>query len=705
MKKAAKYGLIVLAVAIAAGIIWWRLNKKAIVRHTIENAVAKGTDGAYYIHYDSSNIDEVGGNASFYNIVLQQDSLQRQLYTGDTSATARMIFNVHIEKLSVRGVNIPDFLQKNKAEAEVIEVIRPYITIINTGKGDDPKLSAADTLAIYEKLTGKFNSIKAGQIKITDGTVVFARGTNPPNTVLQGVNVDMQNLQIDSTHNYDKIISYFLKDVVATVKSINAKDEASNRMLRFEGVEYNAPARFLKVDEFLQTDVRSNKKLSALTGSRLAGLSTNAFIINHRLIADSFTIDKGSVGIYKGRKAKGANETIEIDNEFFEGAIVKNIRFANITTSIFNRENSNQEPLVLQNLQFNARDIDSIYNGIDVLTLIAKSNWHLSGAGFSFATKDNKYKISIGPFSLDNSNSIITVKNVAVIPVLSEAAFAKSLKFQKDRYDLRFNNIQLRGTDVKRLLAEGVIIAEQADLQPILNIFNDRTVTPDSVSKIGQYPQQLLQKMQTGIYIKTVKFDNGSVHYKEKGAVSKKTGVVAFDNINGTISNFTNIESYKKQNAVMTVTATATFLNMAAINSVWKLPLTSSNGTFSIAGKIGSFKAPLLNPVTEPLGMASIKSGKIHSYTFTMQGDDLKAEGEALLLYDDLKVSFLKRTDDGALKDKDLLSGITSIFMKDKNTAGDNARKGDMAFKRVTSKTFFNLVWKSLFAGAKSSVR
>ncbi len=706
MKKVLKYVLILLAFAIPAAVIWWQLNKKRVVRNTIENAVSKGTGGAYYIHYDSSSIDETAGNASFYNIVLQQeDSVKQKLYTDDTTGIASTLFYVRIEKLAVKGLNIPSFLQKNKAEAQSIEIIKPFITIISTGKNDMVTLSAADTLAIYEKLTGKFNSVLARQIRITDGTVSLAKGKNAPHTVLQGVNVDLKNLQIDSTRNYDKMISYFIKDVVATVKNISVKNDRTKRQLSFRGVEYNAPGRFLKVDTFLQTDLSSNKLLSELLGSRMSGLSTNAFIINHRLIADSLTTEGGSLILYRGKKIKDADETIDIDNSLFDGAIVKNIRLGNITASVFNRENDNTDPLVLKNLRFSATGIDSIYNGTDVLKLIANSNWSLSGTGLSLFTKDKMYKISIGPFLLDNGQSTIAIKSVTIIPVLSEAAFVKTLKLQKDRYDLRFNNVQLTGADVRKLLTQKIVIAEQVALEPALNIFNDRTITPDTVSKIGQYPYQLLQKLQTGIYIKTVKVNNGAVHYKERGAISRKTGVVAFDHINATVTNLTNIESYKSRNNVMTMTATCKFLNMADIYSTWKLPLTSSNGSFSISGKVGSFRGELLNPVTEPLGMGSIKSGNIHSYTFNMHGDDFKAEGEAVLIYNDLKINLLKRTDEGDLKNKDLVSAAANIFIKDKNTAGDNARKGNMSFKRVTTKTFFNLVWKSIFAGARSTVQ
>jgi hypothetical protein len=706
LKKPFKIILIIIVLAIAGGITWWQLNKKGIIRHQIEKAVANGTDSTYYIHYDSSKVDAAAGNAIFYNVVLQSDSLQQQLYTDDTSSIPSTIFNVHIERISILGANIPSFLQKNKVEANTIEIYHPVITLISTGKDEPVKFTQADTLALYEKITGRFNSIRAGQIKITDGTIAFARGKKSPHTTLQGVNVDLRNLKIDSTRDYDNIISYFIKDVKATVKTINVKNEKGRRLLTFEGTEYNAPGRFLKTDRFSQTDLSQNKVMIDLRNLRVAGISTDAFIINRQLKADSLTTDGGVLGIYRAKQSTGGKETLEMENDFFDEAIVKNIRLGSTDLYLFDKNNRNAVPMALKNVKFNASDLDSVYSGTNIMQLIGNSNWNFSADGFSFATADKVYKIGIGPFVLDNGKSVITIKDATVTPVVSRDAFVKSLRFQTDLYDLRFNNIKLTGADVRKLITDRMIIAEEASLQPILQIFNDRTVDPDTASKIGMYPQQLLQKLGTPVYIKTIRANNASVIYTERGALSKQIGVVTFDNITGTIRNFTNIDAYKKKNSLMIMNADCKFLKMAAIKSEWKFPLTAPDGAFSITGNIGPFNGTKLNPVIEPLGMGSIRSGEIKGFDFNMAGDDLKAGGSGTLLYNDLKIKLLKNpNEDNKLKKKSVTSFVANLVILDNNPSKGVTRKSDLTFKRVITKTFFNLVWKSIFAGAKSATR
>ncbi|HQW93654.1 MAG TPA: hypothetical protein PKY28_11170, partial [Ferruginibacter sp.] len=75
MRKSLKIAGVILALALVGGVIYWQMHKKGIIKDSIENAITKGTDSLYFIHYDSSFIDEVNGNASFFYVRLQSDSL------------------------------------------------------------------------------------------------------------------------------------------------------------------------------------------------------------------------------------------------------------------------------------------------------------------------------------------------------------------------------------------------------------------------------------------------------------------------------------------------------------------------------------------------------------------------------------------------------------------------------------------------------
>ena len=695
---------IVLLVAVIGAVIWWQFNKSSVVKNELTKAVTNGTDSTYFVRYDSSQINALAGNASFFNVVLQSDSLQKELYSNDTSGFPKKIFNVHIERLSIDGADIPSFLQNNTIQGNSIEIYKPVITIINTGKKTAEGFSAADSLALYEKITGKFKSIQAKEIKIIDAVIAFAKGKSSPYTNLQGVNINLQNFKIDSTRNYNNMVSYFVKDVVAKVKTATVINEAAKQVYIFNDVEYNAAKRILSVNKILQTDTRKNKTLISLTNTRVTGLSTNAFIYNRLIKADSLITAGGAVGIYKTAQKAGASETIEIDNKFFDDAIVKNIVVGKTVLTVYNKANPNETPLTLKNVEFAAADIDSIFSGTDIVKLLGYSNWKFKADGISFITNDKIYNVQIGPFALDKVKRTISVQNISILPTLSEAAFVKSLKAQKDLFNLNFKNIIFAGVDLAALMDKKTIIADELTFEPTIKAFDDRTVTPDNASKLGKYPYQSMMEIETKFFVKNVRVKNGYVSYRERGAISKNIGDVFFSNVNGTVSNVTNIGSFIKQNSLMQVNVTTRFLNMAMLNSNWKIPLNATDGSFTINGKLGGFNGTKLNPVIEPLGMGSVTNGNITSYNFNLKGNDVKATGDAVLLYDHLKIKLLENKDEKITK-KSVTSFVANVLVKDQNPSNGRTRTAQIAFDRIMTKSFFNLVWKSIFDGFKKSLR
>jgi hypothetical protein len=50
-----------------------------------------------------------------------------------------------------------------------------------------------------------------------------------------------------------------------------------------------------------------------------------------------------------------------------------------------------------------------------------------------------------------------------------------------------------------------------------------------------------------------------------------------------------------------------------------------------------------MNPLIEPLGMASVKAGQVDKVTFNMNGTNTKADATVLFLYHDLKMKILKK--------------------------------------------------------------
>ena len=683
--------------AIIIGTLIWQFNKKQILKNEVEAAVKISTDSLYTIHYDSSSLDEVTGSASFYNLRLQSDSMMEQVLTND-STTDRTIFNIATEALHITGLDVPSFLQKQTISAKNIELIHPVIKIITSGKSEI-KFEQGDSLALYERIIGNFRKINADNITIKDALVLLSNGKNKPHTQIKDLSVNLSKFIVDSTRNYDNIVSYFVKDVIVNAKEFSSESEQNGSSVLMQDIQYNAPGKFLTIGKAVAKD-KNGKESLLLTGNRIGGISTDAFVRQRKILADTLKTGGGHLNIRTGGGEANSSKGIEIENNFFDRAQVKNIIVGNTDVTIVNTKKPAEAPVELKNVRFTTSGLQTIAEGDKLSDIVLSSNWNLRAGGYSTMSKDKMYRINIGEFTADKLKKTLNVSSVKVIPQLSEEAFMARQKVQTDRYDLSFTNLNFTGVDIAALTDNKQLIAETGTIQPSIKIFNDRTLPPNPASKVGNYPQQMLLKVDMPVFIKKLTVRNGLVAYKERGAISKQSGTVNFTNVNATINNVTNIKERIAGNPNMVLNATAKFLDKAPVNTKWTFPLNSSKGEFIITGTIGAMDAKALNAVSEPLGITRVSEGKINRATFNMDGDDLHAKGRVTVLYEDLKMALLKEQE-GELKKRGLISTAANIFLKDDNPSNGTTRSASFNMERDKTRSFFNLVWKSIFDGAK----
>ncbi|MEQ1798813.1 MAG: hypothetical protein ABL872_12730 [Lacibacter sp.] len=700
MKKYLSIIAVILILGAVGGWFYWQQNKKSIIKDSIKDAVSKGTDSLYYIHYDSSFIDEINGNASFYNVTLQSDSLQAQLLLFDT-ASATSIYNVRIDEVTVTGANIKGLLSNTFVEANTILIKHPVVYIINSGKKEEKKLNSNDSLAIYEKLLGKFTSINANSIIIENGYLNFTDKTGEANTALRNINIQLKKFRIDSTKNFQNILSYFVKDVVAKVNEVYIKGDKNEAT--FSEVEYNAPGKFMHLKKFQQKN-SADKIVFDINNTTISNISTNAFIMRQQLQAEELTSDGGMLTFYmkQTKSADSAREEIEMENNYFDEAVVNKVSVGNTKILIYNKAKPGKAPITINNVKFSASDIQKLHSGTNIKNLISSSNWKLSGDGFSFLTENKIYKMSVGAFDINNTNASMRIRSFTLKPQLSEAVFSKRLTHEKDLFNLEFNNIVLNGINVKMLITQLRLEAATATVQPVMKIYRDKTIADDMSSKVGNYPHQLLQTIKFPLSIKKLHVKNGIVTYTEKSFLTKQTASLFFSNVNGTVSNITNIKDIISSNSLLVVDVNTSFMGVSPLHTVWKLSL--NNGNFDVSGTAGGFNAESLNPVIGPLGMAAVKTGTIDKLTFSMTGDDLQANGTATLLYSDLKIEMLKKDSNDVKKDG-FKSFLANAMMRNGNPTNGVTRTDEIKYERDKTKSFFHLLWQGVFSAVKKTVQ
>lgn len=271
---------------------------------------------------------------------------------------------------------------------------------------------------------------------------------------------------------------------------------------------------------------------------------------------------------------------------------------------------------------------------------------------------------------------------------------------RKDRFDATFAEVTMQHVDWWSLVNQEKLLADDITIErATIHDYIDQSM-PDPPFQPNKFPGQLLLKIPLDIHIKKMHVKDFTVKYEEYNPRSEQQGELVFSDINGVLSNITNMPSFIRRNNITTFQSSSLFM--------WSVPL-KIKFTFNVAKeKTGDFTADIdmgklnkdvLNDVIEPLGMVSVKSGVFHDAIINMRGNNFGTNGTIKLLYSDLSLAPLKKKDD-ELKQKTLTGFLANTFLiKNENPSGsDKTRSPEVKLERK-KRGFFNLIWKTILKG------
>lgn len=360
------------------------------------------------------------------------------------------------------------------------------------------------------------------------------------------------------------------------------------------------------------------------------------------------------------------------------------------------------------NMQFEDLLIDSLTQYDSTRFMYAK-NAAITLGKFKLPTADSLYFISMDSIYINAANKTVNIDMLAFTPRNGKDAFVAKMPYLKERYTASFEHISLHDIDWWGFVSNEGFSAKNMILKNgKLEIYADRNLPPFPNSKVGNYPHQMLMKLNLPVSLDSIIISNLDLSYEENNPDSKLPGKVLFNNINGYISNINN-NPKTAVSPIMKIKASSDLMDAGKINALFLFDLNkTSSGAFSISGDMGAMDAKKLDPVTEPLGLFKIDDGSIKSLSFDFNGNDKSCSGQFKFLYNDLHIEILKKgNDDGEQSKKGFLSFIANTFVLRKSNPGNDGdvRTVTASSARDTHKSFFNLIWKTLLDGFKQTVK
>ncbi|TKC12293.1 hypothetical protein FA048_01345 [Pedobacter polaris] len=384
---------------------------------------------------------------------------------------------------------------------------------------------------------------------------------------------------------------------------------------------------------------------------------------------------------------------------------VKDIK---IVDADFDYYNGLKKLNAIKHLSVNVKDvlIDSLAQ-YDTTRVFHTKDIAFMMSGYKSLSADKMYTVKVDTVKGSISYKTLRVVGIQLIPMYPDLTFSRKYNSQKDRYDIKFDNLSFSGVDFITLYNDGNLHAKKLNIGPAkVAIFLNRELPPPNIDKGKNYPHNALKRLPIETLIDTLSINKIDIAYTEFDKKTKERGTLRLENLSGEILNITNdsLRLIKRNHAYANLTTY--IMGAAKLNVKIDFNLTDKNALFNYVGHVSPFNLKVLNPVSKSLGLVTIESGRVKSVDFNISANERGSSGTVTFAYNDLKVNLLKEDENGVKEKKGLLSFLanTVLIKNDNPTKNEDMRVSRVAFTRVPQASFFSLMWKSVFTGIRETV-
>lgn len=327
---------------------------------------------------------------------------------------------------------------------------------------------------------------------------------------------------------------------------------------------------------------------------------------------------------------------------------------------------------------------------------------------FLFYPPGSFYQLSVENITYTTESDKLTAANLKYLPRIPEDECWKRMPEQKELYSIVLPTIELAGINREKLLYYKELHIDAIYLNNSeIKIAMNRLLPENTKSKMGRFPNQLIQKIKMPLAIKNVVLNNGKITYAETSEKTGKTASIVFEKLDGTIKNITNIQQLVINNSSCIAQMECKLNNKTDVQAMFNLSLADSSGAFSAGLKIHSLQGRQISEQTKAFSLLEVRSLNMKSLELQVSGNEHAAEGKFKMHYSNLGIKMLKDTSKlpENQKRKGLISFIANnmILYSANPMPGEALRTVNTYVERDQSKSFFNLVWKNILYGVRET--
>ena len=301
--------LLVLVIGVTLVVVYWNAIKKQLIRDQVKSKVREKTERLYNIHYDSMELDEVGGNLSISNLTLQYDSA-RYLMMKEKKDEPPMLFQIEIPSITVTGIQTPKALLNQEILGGKLQINRPVIEILYThgGKNANRRVPSKE---VYKQILGELERIKIDTVLIVGAKIVTINmQTGKQELQLMDTHMELRDVAIDSVASRDSSRILFSKQVSISCSQLLWSTPDQLYTYKIDTIAMHSVYQQINAERFRIIPALSEQKFAARKAMQadrfnidmkqisFSGISFQ-HLMKEELTADSLMILSASFKIYR----------------------------------------------------------------------------------------------------------------------------------------------------------------------------------------------------------------------------------------------------------------------------------------------------------------------------------------------------------------------------------------------------------------------
>ncbi len=421
----------------------------------------------------------------------------------------------------------------------------------------------------------------------------------------------------------------------------------------------------------------------------------------------TFILKRPKISIYKTNKALTVHNVTQhtITREFSADKIqVNNAKITYIfgATDTVKRLDIINLKVKLWNWSYNDESLS------DSTRFLLSEHGEIEAGQITYEPPNSFYRFSVKNTKYSSRNNKLTASDLKMKLKVSEEVFLKNREEQKEIYDIHFPTIELDNMDRLKLSKDKELHISDIYLNHSkIAISLNRLLPENTKSKMGRFPNQLLQKMKLPVNIRKITINNAAVTYTETSEKTHKQASIIFDKLNGNITNVTNIPAYLKIDNNCIARFNCKLNGYTDVSTIFNLSLTDKQGAFAMNMDIAGLQGRQLTEQTKAFALLEIRALNMKSMTMQLTGNELSAKSNFAMLYNNLSIKML--TDENKLlkdkKKKRFISFIANnmILFSANPMPGEQPRRINTYVERDEMKSFFNLIWQNILYGVRET--